>query len=126
MPFTYVIDPDRNLVSIEARGKITHEEALATFDEVVAHPEYRPDMGVLSDHRELETVMSVEFVKAFLRRVQRREDVFRGARWAFVERGLVRYGMARMTSILSDALGVELRAFRSMSEARRWLGVEED
>jgi hypothetical protein len=31
-----------------------------------------------------------------------------------------------MASILSDPLGVQLRAFRSISEAREWLGVEED
>jgi hypothetical protein len=83
-------------------------------------------MRVLSDHRELETVVSVEFVRAFLGRVRQMREVLQQARWAFVERGLVRYGMARMASILSDPLGVQLRAFRSISEAREWLGVEED
>lgn len=126
MPFTYHIDAARNLVTIEAKGSITAREAFATFDEVIAHPDYRPDMKVLSDHRELETVVSVEFVRAFLGRVSRMREALRHARWAFVERGLVRYGMARMASILCDPLGVKLRAFRSMSEAREWLGAEED
>jgi hypothetical protein len=31
-----------------------------------------------------------------------------------------------MASILSDPLGIQLRAFRSMSEAREWLGLEEE
>jgi hypothetical protein len=126
MPFTYQIDAERNLVSIEAKGSITPDEAFATFDEVIAHPDYRPEMKVLSDHRELESVMSVEFVKAFLGRLSPMREVLRQARWAFVERGLVRYGMARMASILSGPLGIQLRAFRSMSEAREWLGLEEE
>jgi hypothetical protein len=126
MPFTYHIDSERNLVTIEATGSITSAEAFATFDEVVGHADFRPDMRVLSDHRELETVVSVEFVRAFLGRVKQMREVLRQARWAFVERGLVRYGMARMASILSDPLGIQLRAFRSISEAREWLGVEED
>jgi len=124
MPFTYNIDPERNLVTIEATGRITAHEAFATFDEITAHPDYRPAMKVLSDHRELETVMSVEFVKAFLDRVNRLKDVLRHGQLAFVEHGLVRYGMARMASILSAPMGVQLRAFRSMSEAREWLGLE--
>lgn len=125
MPFTYHIDTDRKLVTIEAKGRMAPEEAFAVFDEVTGHPDFRPDMKVLSDHRELETVVDVEFVRAFLGRVSRMRDVFRGAQWAFVERGLVRYGMARMASILSDPLGLRLRAFRSMAEAREWLGLEE-
>jgi hypothetical protein len=126
MPFTYHIDTERNLVTVEAKGSITPQEAFATFDEVVAHPEFRPDMKVLSDHREMETVVSVEFVRMFLGRVSQMKEVLQQARWAFVERGLVRYGMARMASILSDPLGVKLRAFRSISEAREWLGLEEE
>jgi hypothetical protein len=126
MPFTYQIDAKRSLVTVEASGSITSQEAFATFDEVVAHPEFRPEMKVLSDHRELETVVSVEFVRMFLGRVSQMKEALRQARWAFVERGLVRYGMARMASILSDPLGIQLRAFRSMSEAREWLGLEEE
>jgi hypothetical protein len=126
MPFTYHIDSERSLVTVQASGSITPQEAFATFDEVVAHPDFRPDMKVLSDHREMETIVSVEFVRMFLARVSQMKEVLRQARWAFVERGLVRYGMARMASILSDPLGIQLRAFRSMSEAREWLGLEED
>jgi hypothetical protein len=33
--------------------------------------------------------------------------------------------MARMASILSDPTVVELRAFRGMDEARKWLEVED-
>jgi hypothetical protein len=76
MPFTYQIDAKRSLVTVEA--------------EVVAHPEFRPEMKVLSDHRELETVVSVEFVRMFLGRVSQMKEALRQARWAFVERGLVR------------------------------------
>jgi len=125
MPFTYSIDAEQRFVQVTAHGRITPEEAFGTFDEVAAHPDFGRNMRVLSDHRELETIVSVRFVKAFMGRIQAYRNLFRGSKWAFVESGAVRYGMARMASILSDPTVIELRAFRDVGEARVWLGVGE-
>lgn len=125
MPFTYSIDGKRSFVLVTAHGKITPEEAFGTFDEVAAHPDFGRNMRVLSDHRGLDTIVSVSFVKAFMARIHSYRELFRGSKWAFVESGAVRYGMARMASILSDPTVIELRAFRDMGEARVWLGVGE-
>ncbi len=44
-----------------------------------------------------------------------------GKRAALVESGTVRYGMARMASILAEPTQIVLRVFRDIDEARRWL-----
>jgi hypothetical protein len=121
MPFTWEIDRHAGIVSIVVHGHITSDEALATFDAIVADPEFRPGTHVLSDHRGLETVVDAEFIRAFLFRVQKAGPLLQGSRVAFVESAGVRYGMARMTSILSESSPMALRAFDDIDEARRWL-----
>jgi hypothetical protein len=121
MPSTWEIDREAGIVSIVASGRITPEEALATFDAIVGDPNFRPGTHVLSDHRGLETVVDAEFIRAFLFRVQQAGPLLQGSRVAFVESEGVRYGMARMTSILSEASPMALRAFQDIDEAHRWL-----
>lgn len=121
MPFEWQIDREAGIVSIVACGHITPEEALATFDAIIADPEFRPGTHVLSDHRKLETVVDAAFIRAFLFKVQQAGPLLQGSRVAFVESEGVRYGMARMTSILSEASPVALRAFVDMDQARRWV-----
>lgn len=121
MPFRWEIDQQAGIVSVVAHGRITPEEALATFDAIVGDPEFRPGIDVLSDHRRLETVLDADFVRAFMFRVQQASPLLQGSRIAFVESGEARYGMARMTSILAESSPIELRAFQDMDEAKRWL-----
>ena len=126
MPSAYVIDRQNGIVAVVASGRITPEEAFACFDTVVADPDFQPGMDVLSDHRELMTVLNPGFVKVFIDRVDRAGEMLRGSRIAFVESGSARYGMARMASLLSESTSTELRAFRDIEEARRWLAEEGD
>jgi hypothetical protein len=121
VPFTYEIDEDRDFLSIVASGRITTEEALATYDAIVAEPSFNPGMKILSDHRELETVLPIAFVRAWISRIEEAGKLFRGTRAALVESGTVRYGMARMASILTEPTSIEMRVFRDIDEARRWL-----
>lgn len=121
MPFSYAIDKIRGLVSISARGEITTAEALATFDRIIADPDFREGMKILSDHRELETVVSPAFVRAWIGRIAEEGELFVGSRAALVESSMVRYGMARMASMLAETTPLDLRVFRNIDQARRWL-----
>ena len=101
----------------------TPEEALETFDAITSDPRFRPGTHVLSDHRGLEMVLDAEFVRAFLFRVQQAGPLFQGSRVAFIESGTARYGMAQMTSTLSESGPMTLRAFQDLDEARSWLAA---
>jgi len=124
MPFTYVIDAERRLVHITASGRITASEAFSCFDEVASSPEFVQGMRVLSDHRQLDTTVSVGFVRMFLTKINALSELLRGSKLALVEAGAARYGMARMASMLSDPSVMELRAFRDFDEAKEWLEVD--
>jgi hypothetical protein len=121
MPFEYSIQPDQNLVNVVASGKIDSNQALAVFDEIMSQLDFGEGMMMLSDHRGLESVLPTEFVQAMVRRIEANRQLFRNARWAFVESGTARYGLARMASILLERSPVELRVFRDIDKARLWL-----
>lgn len=121
MPFTYTIDRESQLVSVVVSGHVTSEEALQAFDAIVSDPEFVPGMDVMSDHRQMETVLPVGFVSALINRVRGAGDLMAGTRWAMVEARAASYGMAMMASALAASMPVEIRAFRDPEEARAWL-----
>jgi hypothetical protein len=121
MPFKYAIDHEARLVSVTVSGQVTAEEALKAFEEIVSHSDFRPGMKVLSDHRQMETVMPTRFVGALISRVRSFREKLSGARWAMVETSAAGYGMARMASVLAESMQVEIQVFRTVEEARLWL-----
>ena len=121
MPLTYTIDPETRLVTAVASGQLQAGDAIAVFDEIMSHADFVSGMRLLSDHRDLESVLPTEFVQTMLRRIEMKRELFEGCRWAFVESGVARYGMARMASILMERSPVELRVFRNIDKARDWL-----
>ncbi|UCG86058.1 MAG: hypothetical protein JSW71_19465 [Gemmatimonadota bacterium] len=125
MPLTYTIDRDSRFVTAVASGRLESGQALTMFDEIMSQVDPGVGMKLLSDHRTLESVMPTEFVVSMVRRVQANPEVFAGARWAFVESGEARYGMARMASLLLERSPVDLQVFRDVDEARAWLQSEE-
>jgi hypothetical protein len=125
MPLTYTIDPERRLVTAVASGRVTPEEATAKFDEIMAHPYIVSGVKLLSDHRALHAVLPTGFVHGMVRRIHTNRELFEGCRWAFVESGVARYGMARMAAILLELSPVELRVFRHIDKAREWLELSE-
>jgi hypothetical protein len=121
MPFTYVIDREAKLVSVTVSGEVTPEEALDTFNEIVSHPDFCPGMNVLSDHRQMQTIMPTRFVGTLISRIRSVREQLAGAKWAMVETSPAGYGMARMASGLAGFLDVDIQVFRTVEEARIWL-----
>ena len=124
MPLTYTVDPESRLVTAVASGRLESEEAIAVFDEIMSHTQFGSGMRLLSHHRNLESVLPTEFVLTMVRRIEKKRELFEDCKWAFVESGMARYGMARMASILLERSPVELRVFRDIAKARDWLQSE--
>ncbi len=121
MPLTYTIEPEGHLVTAVASGSLESKEAIAVFDEITSHADFVSGMRLLSDHRDLDSVLPTEFVQTMVRRVETKRELFEGCRWAFVESGMARCGMARMAAILMERSPVEQRVFRNIDKARDWL-----
>jgi hypothetical protein len=124
MPTDYEIDKLAGIIRFDVRGTITTEEMLQTLDRVVADPDFRAGMKVLSDHRRMETVVTSDFLLAFVRYLDELGEAFRGSTWALVEASEAGYGMGRVASALTEFQSVDMQVFRDIDEARRWLEAE--
>jgi hypothetical protein len=107
-------------VRLESDGEVAFTEWRAAVDAALAHPDYRPGMGILHDWRRLRGAPSPE-------EIWRRAD--HGAqlgpiRWALVAPTTVAYGMGRMAEFLTEELAIELRVFRDIAEAEAWVRGE--
>jgi hypothetical protein len=124
MPTEYEIDKMAGIIRFDVRGAITTEEMFQTLDRVVADPDFRAGMKVLSDHRRMETVVTSDFLMAFVRYLDDHGEAFRGSTWALVEASEAGYGMGRVAAALTEFQSVDMQVFRDIDQARRWLEAE--
>jgi hypothetical protein len=69
-------------------------------------------------------VSEVQVTSEYIREVARSTSYAEGSRRAFVASSDVQFGLSRMFQILSDESPAEVRVFRDLAEARRWLGLD--
>jgi hypothetical protein len=123
MATQYQIDPRTGVVLTIFRGAITFEEVVAHAVELRGDPSFRPRFAELLDLRDV-TYTNLTFEELEL--LSHTIDPFsRAARRAIVASSDLMYGTSRMYQEARDAEG-NVQVFRTMKEARRWLGLAED
>ncbi|MGD0167633.1 MAG: hypothetical protein ABSC51_10185 [Gaiellaceae bacterium] len=106
-------------------GTASIEGLDAWIQEGLSDPRYRPGMHVLIDHRQLDwSGLSSEDVHERVALFARDAVRLDSARAAVVMRSPVEFGMARMEATYIDLepeLGIAIRIFFSIEDAREWL-----
>jgi hypothetical protein len=124
MPLTYEIFPTEKVVLATAWGTLTDEHVLDHKRRLAADPLFSKDFVELSDVREVTDLqVTPEGIRSFVdfdRTVEHEE----GHRRAVVASEAFTFGMARMYQLSSGSNDASLGVFRTMEEARRWLGLE--
>jgi len=123
MATQYQIDAGIGLVFTIFRGAITFEEVVAHAVELRGDPAFHPRFTELLDLREV-TFTNLTFEELEL--LSRTIDPFsRAARRAIVASSDLMYETSRM---YQAARGAEenVQVFRTMKEARQWLGLADD
>jgi hypothetical protein len=120
VPIEYRIDAAARIVYSTAKGSISIADALPYVERLRADPAFDPAMSQLFD---FSGVTRIDLGTDDLRSMAPANVFGRGARRAFVATNDVSYGVARMFEALVAPAGTELRVFREMEEAKRWLGV---
>jgi hypothetical protein len=123
MPIDYVIDKKNGVVFTQAWGKLTDEDVLAHQSRLRADPAF--DQG----YRQLANLSQVEqfgLTPKGVRSLANSDPWGAGARRAFVSPTHIAFGMTRMHQILLEEQPQEIAVFRKTSEARRWLGLDQD
>ena len=120
-------EPERRLVSIRCRGPLKGSETIQAMRELVRDPRFRTGTSVVVD---LRAVVAIELfgeeVRAASEQLSRLGDAFVGSRIAIVAASDASFGISRQFELLQADARWEVRAFRALEEARRWLGLEEE
>jgi len=114
---TYRIDESRDTILVQFSEKLTDEDIVSRFEEILANPAFNRPFRVLVDALTLEGVdVSTPTMVSLADRM--RGDA-RFLRIAIVTENLVIIGLARMLTLLDEAR--ELQTFATQSEAEAWI-----
>lgn len=122
LPGGYVIDTARRLVLSYATGELSAEDVANHQQALANDPDFDPSFSQLSDFTQV-TKFAIDAAQVISRAA---ENPFGpGARRAFVAPTAVGYGFSRMFQMLTDLDGPELAVFKTLAEAKAWLGLTE-
>jgi hypothetical protein len=122
MPVDYVIDKKQGVVVTRAWDKLTDDDVLAHQRRLRADPAFDSGYRQLVD---LSPVEQFGLTPGGVRALAAKDPWGPGARRAFVSPTDIAFGMTRMHQILLDDQLQEIAVFRTKSEARHWLGLDE-
>jgi hypothetical protein len=123
MPISYEIDEAAGRVSIRFSGTITDADLMSTFQRLYQDPHHRVGMGELTDCRQVDRV---EITGAGLQRLADATSSWldpAGTGWkvAVVVPNDEVFGLGRMYELLREGSPENVRVFRDLGLAERWL-----
>jgi hypothetical protein len=121
MPFKFEIDKAANTVRETWTGNVTLAELKDSTRQEWAHPDFHPDMHMLSDFRSCVVEISTEQMWGFVSFMSQQDTK---GRHALVVSREVGFGLARMYSSISEGLthnADKLQVFYDYAEAEAWL-----
>lgn len=122
MPITYSIDPERNLVTVEASGVLKEADYLEARVRLAHDPQLRPGMMQLMDFRMVERhELTPHLYSSFINQEKSLEPQFGDYRLAVVTSSDLHFGFTRMFMVEMDNFQSNMGVFRDMDEARAWL-----
>lgn len=116
-------DPFHKIFMVTTDGDATVEGIFAFLDDIISHPQWRPGMSVLLDHRRLDlspiTPRGIEQVSDYFAGIS---DALGNGKLAMVMNKEVDFGIARASEIITqDRTQMQLRVFRFVEDAWAWL-----
>jgi hypothetical protein len=118
MPATYRIDRARGRIFTTLEGVITDQELIVFQQKLFADSDFEPTYSQLAD---CDGVTRFDVSVQTIRAVAIPNLFAKGSRLAIVAKLDVVYGMARMFQLLREGIAEEVRVFRDLDEANRWL-----
>jgi hypothetical protein len=118
MKTAYRIDPPAHMVRVDYEGHPTFQEWSAMMEAIFADLAFTPGFDFLFDKRTADSAPDTDYVHAAARFYRRHRDKM--GRWAIVVKGLLPYGMSRMTAAICDP-NDNVRVFTDLAEAQEWL-----
>jgi len=121
MSASYRIAKSLETVFTSLEGVVTDDDLLGYRRELESDPDFDPAFAQLIDCR---GVAEVALDSETIRTIARPSVYAPGAKRAIVATRDAVYGLARMYERLRGGESDEVRVFRDIEEARRWLGLD--
>ncbi len=124
MPINYQIDSSLGVVFTTFEGVVTREDALALVERLRTDPAFQPSFNQLVDTR---GATRYDLSANDIQMVYSDSAFGEKSRRAMVADEDYIFGMHRMYQLLREAHEKpgQIQVFRDMTEARRWLGLDE-
>lgn len=123
MPVHYELDPALRIVRTTLSGAVSAEEVASHFAALRADPACPDSLDVLMDTSDLQTLVSVDLIRASGAELQRTRERIRFRSVAVVAPQLAQYGMFRMGQMLLEPWFERSYVSRSRDDAERWLAA---
>lgn len=123
MPFDYVVYREHRLVISTASGLVTWDEIKARQDQTRTDPEFDPEFDQIVD---LRSATRIELSGDQVRFLAGRRIFSSRSRRAFVASNPSIFGVGRMWETYTEFSNhpTEIRLFRDLPSALKWLGLE--
>ena len=121
MPTTYIIYADRGYVHTIYTGEVTIADMIGQFHRLNADPMFKRGMDTIVDFSGTSTAMMFDEAYAFSDHL-RKVHLDRGpCRWALVVPENFQFGIANMFLAFFEGIAIDIKPFRSLEEARKWI-----
>ena len=126
MEHTITFDSNNGQFNIKTRGDGDVTSVVAFFKNIITHPEWKPGLNILMDHRELKIdTLEMAGIQSISRRFKKIGPKLGDGKLALVMKRDIDFGLARTWEILTaEAVDIAIEVFRSMDEASRWLALK--
>jgi len=121
MPASYHIDPERRTIFSSATGVVTDDDLKGHQSRLRSDPAFDRTFNQLWD---LRGVAEARVTNGAIRTLADSRSFDAGARRGMVAPQDLVYGLARMFEMLHEQAPEDLRIFRTLEEAERWLGLK--
>jgi hypothetical protein len=123
MPISHRIDKSLGLVFTTAQGVLTEQDIRTLRQRLREDSNFDPNYDHIIDLRE---VVEFDISAAEMQTISNHGYIFdEGCREAIVAERDISFAMARMYEMLRGSKSGEIKVFRDMAEARRWLGLDQ-
>lgn len=121
MPIDFYIDKKQRTVFTQAYEVLTENEILDLRNRVMTHPEFDSSFNQLSDYT---NVTKFDVSNNFLIQYAQLEYFGRNSKRAFIASDDLVFGSIRTYQAWHESFPSEVKTFRHLKDARKWLGLK--
>ena len=121
MGFEFRIDSEGGIVYSTVEGDLDVEDIIAGLTEIISHEDFDKGMSGIFDLMASKWESEPEDLRRIIRFIFENSERIGPSRCAFVVGSDRAYGMSRMFEVFSEETSVDVRVFRDLDEAKRWI-----